>query len=121
MKVNLDTHLVRTSCAPLKPLFQLSSQCNEGGASFTCADATTACNRVHSCNYSFGSGQTAMQIATYGSATVWLTRAKSSSSRDDMNALCHQIDSDCCSGEYMTKSQVPFQSGGQGSVQIVNN
>jgi hypothetical protein len=119
MKVNLDIHLVRTSCAPLKPLFQridLSSQCNEGGASFTCADATTACNRVHSYDYSFGSGQTAMQIATYGSVTVWLTRAKSSSLRGDMNALCHRIVSGCCSGEYMTKSQAPFQSGEQGSI-----
>jgi hypothetical protein len=97
----------------------LSSQCNQGGGFITCTDATTACNQVHSYSYSFGSGQTAMKVATYGSATVWLTRAASSNSDDDMNALCLQILSDCCSGQSMTKSTIAFATGEQGSLQIV--
>ncbi|KIM81242.1 hypothetical protein PILCRDRAFT_505747 [Piloderma croceum F 1598] len=97
------------------------SQCNQGGAYIACGDATTACNQVHSYDYSFGPGQATMKIATYGSATVLLNRARSSKSEGDMNALCHQIGSDCCPSRYMTKSQIPFESGEQGYVQIISS
>lgn len=97
-----------------------SPQCNQGGSFFSCADAQTACNTVTQNSINFPSGATSMQIGGFGSAQVWLTRAASSKTTDNCNALCNQIVSSCCpSGGVGQKSTVALQAGEQGSVQII--
>ncbi|KLO15139.1 hypothetical protein SCHPADRAFT_282070 [Schizopora paradoxa] len=95
-------------------------QCNQGGSFFSCADAQTACNTVTQNPISFSAGATSKQIGGFGSAQVWLTRAASSKTTDNCNALCNQIVASCCpSGGFGQKSTVALQAGEQGSVQII--
>jgi len=62
-----------------------------------------------------------MQIATYGSATVWLTKPEVISV--EVVTWMHSAP-DCqwlLLSKYIDKSHAPFQSGEQGRIQIVNN
>ncbi|TDL23339.1 hypothetical protein BD410DRAFT_839215 [Rickenella mellea] len=99
-----------------------AQQCNQGGGFFLCSDAQTACNTVTANPVTLGNGQTAKQIGGFGTAEGWLTRAKSSKTNGNLNALCSQIVAGCCAGVTTAqKSTIPLESGEQGSVQIITS
>jgi len=99
--------------------FAATAECTDDGSFFTCADAQTACDGVSPDPISFPFGATSMQIGGFNSAQVWLTRAASSKTTDNCNALCNQILESCCAGEFGQKGTISLQSGEQGSVQII--
>ena len=97
-----------------------AAKCNEGGGLINCVDARNACAGVSpSVSFPASSGDTAKILKKSGSATVFLTRAKSSATQGDANALCLQIVDKCCTGATMSKSEIPLPAGEQGSIQIV--
>ena len=102
-----------------------TSKCNEGGGLVLCSDATTVCQQVPVEVEIDKIGGTAQILASNGSATVWLTRAKLSATFGNATALCLQIVGECCNnstGSTMSKGEIPlpFGRGDQtGSIQIV--
>jgi hypothetical protein len=96
-------------------------QCNQAGGLMNCEDARTACNTVSQNDVSVGDGQTAKQVAQFATATVFLTRATSSSTQDNLGSLCAEIIDSCCANNATTfsKSTIALADGEQGSVQIV--
>ncbi|TDL23340.1 hypothetical protein BD410DRAFT_178798 [Rickenella mellea] len=97
-----------------------AQQCNQGGGFFSCSDAQTACNSVTTGTIKLGNQETARQIGGFGSAQVWLTRAKTSATNGNMHDLCVDIFNSCCAGQsFAQKSTIALQNGEQGSVQII--
>ncbi|TDL13514.1 hypothetical protein BD410DRAFT_797598 [Rickenella mellea] len=95
-----------------------AQQCSTDGDKIFCTDARAACATVQSTRIDVDG--TLRVIGASGSAQVVLTRAASSTTSEDMNALCNQIVDTCCaSGDTMTKSTIALQSTEQGSVQII--
>lgn len=95
--------------------------CGSGGDNFPilCTDAQKACDTVQTKDVTLGAGETTKSIGGFGTAQVYLTRAKTSSTHGDLNALCNQIVSICCFGvKSINNSQAALQIGQQGSVQI---
>ena len=106
------------------PIISVTSKCNEGNPQerpITCSDATAACLQVPN-DVSFDTYTTAKQLASVGSATVWMTRAISSGSIGNATSLCLQIVSQCCRGTNMSKSEIPLPYiDEKGSIQIVQS
>lgn len=107
------------------PVMSADPECNKGGSLFYCRDAQTACDSVTKSSVSVSFGQNGVQIASFGSVSIWLIRAVSSSTTDDMNALCNQIISSCCPGgtndmdqRTVSASKVALAPGEEGFVQI---
>ena len=96
--------------------------CNEGlglDRLFPCSDATAACERVPNMVSISEEGGTAQQLASSQSATVYLTRAKSSTTNGNATALCLEVVGQCCAGGEMSKGEIALPFKQKGSIQIV--
>ena len=96
--------------------------CSQGGGLINCDDARSACAGVSSSvSFPKSSGDTAKVLKKVGTATVFLTRDKSSATQGNGTALCLQIVTECCLPGVTTisKSQIALPDGERGSIQIV--